>query len=81
MELIDVKGKNAELELDLASGKLKVSASVKDDAEMVKGSLVVEADLVKVLKLVAEKIPGSIDDAIIGVVVAALEAQKAASPV
>lgn len=80
MDLVEVKGKNAGVELDLASGKLLLLASVKDDAEMVKGSLALEADLVKVLELVKQKIPGSIDDAIIGVVQAALLAAKAVEP-
>lgn len=81
MELVDVKGKNAEVEVDLAAGKLRVAGSLHDDDEMVKGSLVLETDLVKVLKKVAVIIPGSIDDAVIGIVVAAIEAAKAADPV
>ena len=64
------------MELDLASGKLVARGGAKDDLEIVKADLTLQLDLVKVLKLVAEKIPGTIDDAIIGVVVAAVEAAK-----
>lgn len=77
MDIVEAKlGTVGEAQLDLVGGKLLVSVDAKEPGGLVEGKLTVGCDLVAVLKLVAQKIPGTIDDAIIGVVVAAVEAAK-----
>lgn len=77
MDIVESKlGTVGEVELDLVGGKLVFKLGAKEPSGLVEGQVLLTADCAQVLKLIASKIPGTIDDAIIGVAVAALEAAK-----
>lgn len=78
MDLLDGKiGSVGAYELDLVAGKLVVKVNVAAPEGVGSVALVLELDGCAVLDVVAKAIPGTIDDALIGVAKAAL---KAANP-
>lgn len=72
-ELADVKlGEEGKLELDVKGGKLIMRVTY--DGKQVDASAQVSADVELFLDKLAAKIPGQVDDAVIGVMKMALKA-------
>ena len=67
-------GSEGSYELDIEGGKLIAKAAF--NGSQLGASLDVKLDLVAILEKVKEKIPGTIDDAVIGLVQGALVAQS-----
>lgn len=75
-QILDQKlGTVGDIKLELKQGKLVLAVGASEPQGSVAGQVLITVDAIVVLDLIAKAIPGTIDDAVLGVVKAALAAK------